>query len=124
MADQESELELELEQVFHEDEGEDEAAGSIEGEGWLGTLGNIAGSLLGEEESEYESLEGEGWLGGIGNIVGSLLGEEEMEGEDETEDFFGGIGKFLKRAAPMLKKVASVAAPLVGTAIGGPFGGM
>jgi hypothetical protein len=153
MADHEGELELELEQVFHEGELEDEAAGSLEGEGWLGALGNIAGSLLGEEEGELEDemeledeseleledeleseeemedeyedeAEGEGWLGTIGNIAGSLLGEEEMEGEDETEEFFGKIGKFLKRAAPMLKKVASVAAPLVGTAIGGHFGGM
>ncbi len=29
---------------------EDEAG--LEGEGWLGTLGNIAGSLLGESEDE------------------------------------------------------------------------
>ena len=52
MADQESELELELEDEFHEGEleGEDEA----EGEGWLGALGNIAGSLLGESEEELE----------------------------------------------------------------------
>ncbi len=41
----------------------------------------------GEFEDEYEdesSLEGEGWLGAIGNVVGSLLGEGE--GEDEYED--------------------------------------
>src|ERR1700758_1283174 len=41
----------------------------------------------GEGEEEYEdesSLEGEGWLGAIGNVVGSLLGESE--GEDEYED--------------------------------------
>jgi len=40
-----------------------------------------------ELESEFEdesSLEGEGWLGTIGNVVGSLLGEGE--GEDEFED--------------------------------------
>jgi hypothetical protein len=145
MADmQEGELELELEDEFHE--GEEEAG---EGEGWLGALGNIAGSLLGEEELEDESSheleeesglgeeeledefeeesgEGEGWLGAIGNIASSLLGEEEfedeMEFEDEGEQFFGGIGKFLKKAAPFLKKIAKVAAPIVGTAIGGPFG--
>ena len=42
-----------------------------------------------ELESEYEdesSLEGEGWLGAIGNVVGSLLGEGEEEGEEEYED--------------------------------------
>src|SRR5689334_7755096 len=41
----------------------------------------------GEGEEEYEdesSLEGEGWLGAIGNVVGSLLGEGEEEFEDES----------------------------------------
>jgi hypothetical protein len=153
----------ELEEEFHE--GEEEAG--HEGEGWLGAIGNIAGSLLGEGEEEGEEegvlegeeegeeegffegeeeagLEGEGWLGTIGNIASSLLGEGEeereeegflegeeegeeegfFESEDETEEFFGKIGRFLKRAAPILKRVAKVAAPIVGTAIGGPFGGM
>jgi len=55
-------------------------------------------------------------------VAGSLLGEQEFEGELETEQFFKGIGRFLKRAAPILRKVAKVAAPMVGTAIGGPFG--
>ncbi|HKF47390.1 MAG TPA: hypothetical protein VKB38_08525 [Terracidiphilus sp.] len=140
MADMhEGELELELEDEFHEGELEDEAG---EGEGWLGAIGNIAGSLLGEEELEDESLlgedefegeeedeyedegEGEGWLGTIGNIAGSLLGEEELEDEfefeDEGEQFsFGG---FLKKALPVLKSVAKVAAPIVGGAILGPAG--
>ncbi len=43
----------------------------------------------GEGEEEYEdesSLEGEGWLGAIGNVVGSLLGESESEDEYEDED--------------------------------------
>jgi len=153
----------ELEEEFHE--GEEEAG--HEGEGWLGAIGNIASSLLGEgeeegeeegflegeEEGEEEGFfegeeeaghEGEGWLGTIGNIAGSLLGESEEEGEEEgflegeeegeeegffeseeeTEEFFGKIGRFLKKAAPILKRVAKVAAPIVGTAIGGPFGGM
>ncbi len=67
----ESELEAELENEFEteledetEDEMEDEAG--LEGEGWLGALGNIAGSLLGESEDEYEA-------------------EDEYEGEDEEE---------------------------------------
>ena len=156
MADMhEGELELELEDEFHEGELESEDESSLEGEGWLGAIGNAVGSLLGEGEEELEgesslesslegeeelegedeledesSLEGEGWLGAIGNVVGNLLGEGEdefedesaFEGEDEGEQFFGGIGKFLKRAAPILKRVAKVAAPIVGTAIGGPFG--
>lgn len=138
MADQESELELELEDEFHEGELETEDEAGMEGEGWLGALGNIAGSLLGESEDELEDeaigedeledeagLEGEGWLGALGNIAGSLLGEAEDELEDEYEDeteqfSFGG---FLKKALPVLKSVAKVAAPIVGTAIGGPIGG-
>jgi hypothetical protein len=142
MADMhEGELEMELEDEFREGELEEEAA--TEGEGWLGTIGNIASSLLGESELEEEGEleeeleaegegelegeeEGEGEFGAIGNIVGSLLGEseEELEGEEETEEFFGKIGGFLKKAAPILKSVAKVAAPLVGTAIAGPAGGM
>jgi hypothetical protein len=44
-----------------------------------------------EEEDEFEDEgEGEGWLSTIGNIAGSLLGEgeEEDEGEGEFEDEF------------------------------------
>ena len=61
-------------------------------------------------------------LGTLGNVVGSLLGEEELEGEFESEEFFGKIGKLLKRAAPILKKVVKMAAPVVGGAIAGPAG--
>jgi hypothetical protein len=152
MADMhEGELELELEDEFREGELEGEDESSLEGEGWLGAIGNVVGSLLGEGEEELEdesafegeaefegelegedesSLEGEGWLGAIGNVVGNLLGEGEeefedesaFESEDEGEQFFGKIGSFLKKAAPILKRVAKVAAPIVGTAVGGPFG--
>ena len=38
-----------------------------------------------EEEFEEEAGEHEGWLGAIGNVVGSLLGEEELEHEHEHE---------------------------------------
>ena len=143
MADtHEGELELELEDEFHEGELEDEAG--LEGEGWLGALGNIAGSLLGEEELEDEGEledessflgeeelegeledEGEGEFG-IGNLVGGLLGEEEYEGEDEFEFEDEGeqfsFGSFLKKALPVLKSVAKVAAPIVGGAVLGPMG--
>jgi len=54
----ETETELELEDEY---EGEGEAE-------WEG-------------EFEDEALEGEGWLGAIGNVVGNLLGESEEEGE-------------------------------------------
>jgi hypothetical protein len=138
MADaHEGELELELEDEFHEGELEDEAG--LEGEGLLGSIGSAVGSLLGEEEFEEEledegeeelesEDEGEAFLGGLGNIVGGLLGEEEgeeefegeFEFEDEGEQFsFGG---FLKSALPVLKSVAKVAAPIAGGALLGPAG--
>lgn len=104
MADMhEGELELELEDEFHEGELESEDESSLEGEGWLGAIGNVVGNLLGEGEEEFED-------------------ESAFESEDEGEQFFGKIGRFLKKAAPILKRVAKVAAPIVGTAIGGPFG--
>jgi hypothetical protein len=50
----------------------------------------------------------------------------EMAHELEADQFFGriarGIGSFVRRAAPILRTIARVAAPMVGTAIGGPFG--
>jgi hypothetical protein len=147
MADMhEGELELELEDEYHEGELEGEEESGLEGEGWLGAIGNVVGSLLGEGEEEFEeefeeegSLEGEGeeefeeetFLEGELEDESSLKGEgeEEFEGEsslaseDEGELFFGKIGRFLKKAAPILRKVAKVAIPLVGTAIAGPAGG-
>jgi hypothetical protein len=94
--------------------------------------------LESEFESEIEGLrdgagEGEGILGSIGNALGGLLGQGEGEGEAEShelqeseagEQFFGrafrGVRNLIESAAPLLKRVASVAAPLVATAIGGP----
>jgi hypothetical protein len=74
-----------------------------------------------ESEMEFE-LEGE--LGGLGELESP---EFEWENQEfEGDQFFGriarGIGSFVKRAAPILKNVARIAAPMVGTAIGGPFG--
>jgi hypothetical protein len=112
---QEHELESEFEHELHESELE-----SGEHEGILGSIGNVLGGLLGEGEAESEfEHEGEG------ELESELEGEFEGEGEFElesSEQFFGGIGKFLRRAAPVLKQVARAAAPIVGTAIGGPFG--
>jgi hypothetical protein len=103
----ESELESELEQELNE-LGE----GELEGEG---ELGGLLGGLFGEGEGEGElELEGEG------------EGELELETESGEAFSFGGlfkkVGNFVKKAAPILKSVAKVAAPMVGTAIGGPFG--
>jgi hypothetical protein len=102
---QESELESEFEQELE-----------AEGEGFLG---DVVGGLLGEGEMMAESeFEGEGESEGfLGDVVGGLLGESELEGEQ----FFGNV---FKKIAPFLKKVAKVAAPMVGTAILGPAGGM
>jgi hypothetical protein len=151
MADHESELELELEHEFHEGELESESEAGMEGEGWLGAIGNVVGSLLGESEleseaeleselesgeleseSELEAGELESEFEGAGEFESEHEHESEFEHEHElsgefehefeTEQFFGKIGKFFKKAAPFLKKIAKVAAPIVGTAIGGPFG--
>lgn len=103
----EGELEAELEQELNElNEGE------LEGEG---ELGGLLSGLFGEGEGEGElEFEGEG------------EGELELETESGEAFSFGGmfkkIGNFVKKAAPILKSVAKVAAPMVGTAIGGPFG--
>jgi hypothetical protein len=78
-------------------------------------------------ESEME-LELEEELGGLGEFE-QPEGEweqPELSHEFEGDQFFGriarGIGSFVRRAAPILKSVARIAAPMVGTAIGGPFG--
>jgi hypothetical protein len=90
------ELELEF-----EEELEGEFEGEEEGEEFLGTLARGAAALFGagqgEEEYEFES---------------------EGEGEYESEEFM----RFVRRALPVLRRVASVAAPIVGTAVGGPAG--
>ncbi len=131
----ESELESEFEDEL---EGEYEYEGEDEGEEFLGGLGSIVSGLMGQGEGEYEDEyegedEGEEFLGGLGSIVSGLMGqgegeyedEYELEGEyeDEAEEFFGRIGRWVKRNSGLLKRIAKVAAPLVGTALGGPLGG-
>jgi hypothetical protein len=98
----EDELELEFE---GEDEFEFEMEDEYEAGQILGPRGLARGAVggLGEEEWEYE---------------------DEYEGEFEGEEFFRRIGALARRAAPLLRRVASVAAPIVGTAVGGPLGGM
>jgi hypothetical protein len=130
MADMnEGELELELEDEFHEGELEDED----EDEQEFGAIGSALGSLFGEGEEEDEledEDEDEQEFGAIGSALGSLFGEGEEEDEDELEDEFEfedegeqfSFGGFLKKALPVLKSVAKVAAPLVGGAILGPAG--
>src|ERR1700719_3339105 len=76
-------------------------------------------------ESEME-LELEEELGGLGEFEQHEGEQHELSHEFEGDQFFGrifrGIGRFVRRAAPFLKTIARVAAPIVGTAIGGPFG--
>ena len=114
----ESELELEGElesEVAHETheherefelEGEGELGEHEQGEQFLGNLVSGLGSLLGEGEGE--------------------LGEFEFEHEQGEQFFkraFRGIGRLVRRAAPMLKNIARIAAPIAGKAVGGLFGG-
>src|SRR5215472_12883667 len=115
----ESELELALEDEFGEGES------SPEGEGWLGAIGNAVGSLLGEEESSMESSQESSLESALESALESSFEssqesalestlesslEAAFEGE-EGEQFFGKIGRLIKRAAPLLKRVAKVAAP-------------
>jgi hypothetical protein len=83
--------------------------------------------ILHELEGEFEGaahLEDE--------LAMSLEGGGSLhEFEDEGELFFGrlrrafrGVGRFIRRAAPMLGRIAKIAAPLVATAVGGPLGGI
>jgi hypothetical protein len=126
-------------EVLHELEDEYEIEGEdfLEGEdeAFFGAIAQGLGSLLGgqgeiEGEEEYglahemheHEFEDE-YEHGFGEY------EDEYEHgfgefEDEGELFFGGLKRFLRRAAPILKSVAQVAAPLVGTAVGGPLGGV
>jgi hypothetical protein len=109
----EHELEAELEQEHGEHELEGEAELEAEG-GFLGSIVSGLGSLLGESESEPESEL-----------------EQELELE-HGEQFFGrafrGIGRLVQRAAPILRSVARVAAPIVGKVVAGtlpgPFGAL
>jgi hypothetical protein len=122
MARRDHELEYELESEFEtelEGELEGEIEGEVEGEEFLGTIARGIGGLLGEGELE-EEIEGE--------FETELEGE--MEGELEGEEFFRrfrriarGIGGFVRRAAPILRRVARVAAPVVGRAVGTFLGG-
>jgi hypothetical protein len=111
-AEFEEELEDETEDEL-EDEMEDEA---LEGEGWLGTLGNIAGSLLGESEDEYESeeeFEDEAELSPIRKIYPDAMMEHlgELAAEAETED------EAAEHFLPLVGMAASKLLPVVARAV-------
>ena len=123
----EDELEGELEDEMEgelEDEMEDEAG--LEGEGWLGTLGNIAGSLLGESEDEYEGeYEGEEeyedeispvrkiYPDAMMEHLGELAAESESE-DEAAEHFLPLVGM---AASKLLPVVAKAVAPMAKKAL-------
>jgi hypothetical protein len=143
MASFEHELEAESE-LEGEFESEFEMEGEGEGEGELEAA--FAGELEGESELEAEGElgeheHGEHFLGNLISGIGGLFSESEGEGEGEGEGELGeyelefehgeqffkrafrGIGRLVRSAAPMLKQIARVAAPIAGKAVGGLFGG-
>jgi hypothetical protein len=100
---------------FHEFEGEHGflehgEAGFHEFEGEHG--------FLEHGEAGFHEFEGE-----HGFLEHGEMGFNEFEFE-QGELFFGRIGRFIKRAAPFLKRIARVAVPLVSSAVGGPLGGI
>lgn len=117
----EAELEDETEDEL-EDEMEDEAG--LEGEGWLGALGNIASSLLGESEDEYEGEaedEAEDEISPIRKIYPDAMMEHlgelaaEAESEDEAaEHFLPLVGMAASKLLPI---VAKAVAPMAKRAI-------
>ena len=131
LGEQESEFEFEGEGEF---ESESESEFESEGEGEFES--ESESEFESESESEFE-FEGEGELGEheqgehfLGNILGGLFGEGEGEFEfehEQGEQFFGKIFRrisgLVRRAAPMLKNIARIAAPIAGKAVGGLFGG-
>src|SRR3989442_3398345 len=131
----ESELEVqpELEDEYSgelEDEMEDEFEGEsgLEGEGWLGAIGNVVGSLLGESEEEYEDessfeaeAQSEDEISPIRKIypdammehLGQLASEAETE-DEAAEHFLPLIGM---AASKLLPVVARAVAPMARKAL-------
>jgi hypothetical protein len=114
-----------------EDEYEDES--SLEGEGWLGAIGNVVGSLLGESEDEYEDessfeAEAEDEISPVRKIYPDAMMEHlgelafEAESEDEAaEQFLPLIGmaasKLLPVAARAIAPLARKALPRIARAV-------
>lgn len=111
------ELENELEDEDElEDEGEDEDEAGLEGEGWLGAIGNIASSLLGEGEDEGE-YEDEYEISPARKIYPDAMMEHlgELAAEAETEDeaaehFLPLIGMAASKLLPVVAKAVAPAA--------------
>ena len=123
LPEHEEEFETELEDEM---EGEDETEGGagLEGEGWLGALGNIASSLLGEQEMEGEDeFEGEDeheispirkiYPDAMMEHLGELAAESESE-DEAAEHFLPLIGM---AASKLLPVVARAVAPMAKRAL-------
>lgn len=101
--------------------------------GELHELGGLHESELQELGLHEAGLHEHGELHELGGMHESELQELGLheaglhELHESGEQFFGriarGIGRFVKRAAPILKQVARIAAPMVATAVGGPAAG-
>jgi hypothetical protein len=117
----ESEVMQELEDEYsgegeEEMEGEYEGESSLEGEGWLGAIGNVVSSLLGESEEEYEGesafeSEAEEEISPIRKIYPDAmmehLGERAFEAESEeeaAEHFLPLIGMAASKLLPVAAK--------------------
>jgi hypothetical protein len=125
LGEQESEFEAEFENESElEAEFEQEAEAGLEGEGWLGAIGNVVGSLLGESEFESESElenEFEAEISPIRKIypdammehLGELAAEAESE-QEAAEHFLPLIGM---AASKLLPVVARAVAPMAKRAL-------
>lgn len=90
-----------------------------------GAAGSMLGSLLGEEEDEFEFEDGLYEDGEVGDILGEgsgqqaailmeLIGDQlaEAEGEGEADDFLPLLGALAPLAMKALPAVAKAAAPI------------
>jgi nitrogen regulatory protein PII-like uncharacterized protein len=88
--------------------------------------GHPAHEYEGHPAHEYEGLSAHEYEGHPMHEYEGLSAHEYEGHPMHEEQFFKriarGIGRFVRRAAPIFKRIASIAAPIVGTAIGGPFG--
>jgi hypothetical protein len=114
----ESELELEDEL---EGESEGELEDELEGEGFLGSIGNVLGGLLGESEDEFETEpeweeedEFESEVSPVRKIYPDAMMEHlahmaaEAESEEEAaEQFLPLIGLAAKKLLPMVAKAVA-----------------
>lgn len=138
LANQEYELENELESELEAELENEGGFGELEYEAGLGEFEAETGFGELELETELGEFEAEAGMGEyeqgeqfLGNALSGLLGEGEnelgeLEFEYEQGEHFGifrSITRLAKKATPMLKGIARIAAPIAGKAVGGLIGG-